>query len=1378
MVNDLAVQEFVKAIKEDPQDTNTTYSAIVSHVDDEGVVWVNLEGSEKETPTASTSSEVKAGDSVTVQWRNNKLYIEGNYSNPSAGFNTVAPSVNYVAQLVDKDITVKSITAATGYIEDLTSKNITAEDITADHATIKDLDVESIDATVAYIEDLTAEHITAEDIVADHETVDSLDANYAKINAANVTDLSAQNAWVNKIMVQTGLIAHESDIFTLDAIQVNAANITAGTIDVNRLIVTVGNQKYLVNVDPSTGTPSYEKLDGNIVEPRTITADKIVAHDITVQEITTENLVGTNGWINLNQGKFFFTTNGTTWANTTNGIMWDGTNLKIKGDVSITAGNVYTKTQTDTALGGKVGNDEVITKINASSEGVQIQASKVDITGTTVFSDGTSIQSRIDAVEVGGRNMLVDSDAPTLTKVYAPANRYFMSSNRDGAGSIAVGSNMPSNNLKNVAKFNIPADKNGTNYAFVFYSSNQLSVIEGQEYTLSCYARIVSGAAKAWLQMGSSSYVMWRAASNLTSSWKQYSHTFTYTDASMAGSGTTREYFGVTSASDSACVVELCGFKMEKGNKATDWTPAPEEVQAEIDTKKNTHNLLSVSTEGLPYSTLLGWAKEGTSTNFNINTSSTPITNVKIGDLVRLGIPVSDMGTVGNRPLVYINGVVTAIPDATHVTMTAHGLDTTIIDGGNILTNSIGANQIAAHSIGASLITVSDSTNLATANELYESSLPTDVPDVYKLQIRSGYLTKKTATQQYLMLTEHMPNTFKTGDELYYEFVGKAAVAGTVALRVWGYEGTAGNRTNSINNSDSIAFVTTEKTYSGVIKLSNANWGNKTQYIIGFNDSRDTKSQIYIKNCVIRRKSAGELIVDGSITSNHISSDKIDANKINVGQIQIGDLSGSIGGVNLLSNNKLRKTGTSNGITFAASSTSPAHIKITGTATADVDQWVANLQDITATGMSVTISANAVFSNSTGIYFFVSTTKDGALYKNYKQLTWYSNTERRLTINLESGETLRYLRIFVPSGQTFSGNYRFKVELGNKQTAWTPAQDAYITDIGNDGIRIHSSLTLDDSVVIDSTGMEVFMGGTASANSVAKYGSTARIGKESGKHINLTTTGITLYDGANELASFGEETRVDDVYIGNSKFRVTGNADVVAEIGTGTGSIISGITAGVYYIFCHYQSGIIGGISPPPSYVSEGYGFCALTEGSESYAIGDYSHASGYGVITRGAYQTAIGKFNDNSTSNAFEIGRGTDDDDRKNIFAVTTGGSVNIASSQSYKVNGTVVASARAKTTITPTASGVSNYSSYGNSYYEKAGNVVHVHIGVSGVTANTVTAIYTLPSGYRPTSKVFGHGTGGTSDNIGYMDITTAGVISVRSSSGYIGADVTYFV
>lgn len=85
MVDNQTIKNLIGSIKESEVDKNNRYSAIVSRVDGEGIVWVNIAGAEKETPTESTLTEVKSGDAITVEWRNNKLYIVGNYSNPSAG---------------------------------------------------------------------------------------------------------------------------------------------------------------------------------------------------------------------------------------------------------------------------------------------------------------------------------------------------------------------------------------------------------------------------------------------------------------------------------------------------------------------------------------------------------------------------------------------------------------------------------------------------------------------------------------------------------------------------------------------------------------------------------------------------------------------------------------------------------------------------------------------------------------------------------------------------------------------------------------------------------------------------------------------------------------------------------------------------------------------------------------------------------------------------------------------------------------------------------------------------------------------------------------------------------------------------------------------
>ena len=62
--------------------------AVVSRVDND-CVWVRVYGSDIETPTVTTSAEVKPGDTVTVEWRNNSLHILGNTSEPATSSSRV-----------------------------------------------------------------------------------------------------------------------------------------------------------------------------------------------------------------------------------------------------------------------------------------------------------------------------------------------------------------------------------------------------------------------------------------------------------------------------------------------------------------------------------------------------------------------------------------------------------------------------------------------------------------------------------------------------------------------------------------------------------------------------------------------------------------------------------------------------------------------------------------------------------------------------------------------------------------------------------------------------------------------------------------------------------------------------------------------------------------------------------------------------------------------------------------------------------------------------------------------------------------------------------------------------------------------------------------
>ena len=345
MVESNAIRELVGALSPgDEKQKSDTYSAVVSHIDEEGTVWVILAGSDKETPTASTSTEVKRGDAVTVSWRDNKLYIGGNYSNPSAGVGTVMPSVDYVTELIDQDVTVNSINAATGYIGDLTSKNITAENIAADHAVVDDLDanfahitngvIDNAKIGYADVNDLNAHYASITNGVIDNATINhanviDLDVDYVQADLANIDQAIVNTEWVDTILVQSGLISHVGTVFQLSAVQVDAASITAGTIDVARIVVTdpITGDKHMVTWDETTQTWVAAKLDGDVLEDLTITADKIVAEAITADKITTQNLIGPGGWINLRNGTFAYAD-----AGESNYLKWNGSKLQIKAD--------------------------------------------------------------------------------------------------------------------------------------------------------------------------------------------------------------------------------------------------------------------------------------------------------------------------------------------------------------------------------------------------------------------------------------------------------------------------------------------------------------------------------------------------------------------------------------------------------------------------------------------------------------------------------------------------------------------------------------------------------------------------------------------------------------------------------------------------------------------------------------------------------------------------------------------------------------------------------------------------------------------------------------------------------------------------------------
>ena len=181
------IEQFAKAIKQEPNDKKTTYSAIVSRIDEEGIIWVYVAGSDNDTPTAQTGVEVKKGDNVTVEWRNNKLYIAGNYSDPSAGSARVAAVEDSAARAND---------AAIRAVNDASIAKIAADQAVADAETAREAAESADDAAQSATQ-------SAEDasLAADQASQDAKSASDAATSAtASASTAIGQLSQIEDVM--------------------------------------------------------------------------------------------------------------------------------------------------------------------------------------------------------------------------------------------------------------------------------------------------------------------------------------------------------------------------------------------------------------------------------------------------------------------------------------------------------------------------------------------------------------------------------------------------------------------------------------------------------------------------------------------------------------------------------------------------------------------------------------------------------------------------------------------------------------------------------------------------------------------------------------------------------------------------------------------------------------------------------------------------------------------------------------------------------------------------------------------------------------------------------------------------------------------------
>lgn len=170
------------------------------------------------------------------------------------------------------------------------------------------------------------------------------------------------------------------------------------------------------------------------------------------------------------------------------------------------------------------------------------------------ISTSYSVSSTLDSVEIGGRNLLLNSN--------------FKNANRNWALENVTASVVHDEIYNNTLAITHTKGDYGINSERIYQIRPNMFVVAHTTYSLSFYAKADSNLTLVQATGGTNNPKEF----NLTTNWTKFTRIFD--SGTVTGS--------LTFYLKTAGTYQLANVKLEKGNKATDWSPAPEDVQEDI----------------------------------------------------------------------------------------------------------------------------------------------------------------------------------------------------------------------------------------------------------------------------------------------------------------------------------------------------------------------------------------------------------------------------------------------------------------------------------------------------------------------------------------------------------------------------------------------------------------------------------------------------------------------------------------------------------------------------------------------------------------------------------------------------------------------------
>ena len=159
----------------------------------------------------------------------------------------------------------------------LVANRVIATKVDAEYVNSHAITTDNLDAIKAEIQTLVVEEIDGK-----YATIDFANIDVANINKTNIGLLFAEVGLIDRATIVDGHITG-----FLDAVEVNANKITAGTLIADRILLSgeKGSVLYALNNLGELTSTNVDTLDGYVLTDRTINADKLIANSITANEL-------------------------------------------------------------------------------------------------------------------------------------------------------------------------------------------------------------------------------------------------------------------------------------------------------------------------------------------------------------------------------------------------------------------------------------------------------------------------------------------------------------------------------------------------------------------------------------------------------------------------------------------------------------------------------------------------------------------------------------------------------------------------------------------------------------------------------------------------------------------------------------------------------------------------------------------------------------------------------------------------------------------------------------------------------------------------------------------------------------------------------------